>query len=92
MEKTIVRDVRDIANSDREALEHALGERFRDDQRLVVRVVTLTESTEDAAAVTGDSYASLPEWCDVFAGLSDDEIADVAETTRQRLNLTRESS
>lgn len=92
MDKTIVRDVRDIANSDRKALEHALGERFRDDQRLVVHVVTLTDSTEDTAAATGDGYASLPEWCDVFAGLADDEIADVEETARQRLNLTREPS
>jgi len=94
MAKTIVRDVRDIAGSDRSALEHALGETLRDDQRLVVQVVTLSESpsAEQPVVAADAAYSQLPEWCDVFAGLSEAEISDVERTASQRLNLTRESA
>lgn len=89
MEKTIVRNVRDIAGGDRQALEHALGERLRDNQRLVVQILTLTDAPEAAAADAAPAV-ELPEWCDVFRGLSEEEIADIERTTRQRLNLSRD--
>lgn len=90
MEKTIVRDVRDITGADRDVLEHALGERLRDNQRLVVQILTLADPPETAEADPTAAAAELPEWCDVFVGLSDAEIAAVERTTRQRLNLSRD--
>lgn len=94
MTRTIVRNVRDISDKDREAIEHALGEELRDDQRLIVQVVSAPEALhEESPKVSVDSaYASLPDWCDVFAGLSSDEVEEVERTTRQRLNLGRESA
>jgi len=89
MDKTIVRDVRDITGPDRDVLEHALGEPLRDDQRLVVQIVTLPDTEPEQPA---SQHAALPQWCDVFRGLSDDEIADVESVTRQRLDLTRPSA
>lgn len=94
MEKTIVRDVRDIDRGDRRAIEHALGETLRDDQRLVVRLVPLPEpaGTEPSRVAAQDAYAGLPDWCDVFQGLTNDQIAEVERTTGRRLDLTREPS
>lgn len=94
MIKTIIRDIRDIAEGDRSALEQALGETLRDDQRLVVQVLTLSDSPSAEQSVVGadEAYSQLPEWCDVFAGLSEAEISEVERTAGQRLNLTRESS
>lgn len=94
MIKTIIRDIRDIAEGDRSALEHALGETLRDDQRLVVQVVTRPDSLAagPSVVVADAAYTQLPEWCDVFAGLSEAEISEVERTAGQRLNLTRESA
>lgn len=34
---------------------------------------------------------TLPEWCNVYAGLSDEEIAELEETILTRADLTRSS-
>jgi hypothetical protein len=31
----------------------------------------------------------LPDWCDVFAGLTDEQIAEVQKITLQRSDLSR---
>jgi hypothetical protein len=91
MEKTIVRDVRDITGPDRDVLEQALGQKLRDNQRLVVQILTVTDAPEAQERVAAPA-ADLPEWCDVFRGLSDEQIAGVERTTWQRLDLTRPSA
>jgi hypothetical protein len=90
MEKRIIRDVRDITGPDRDVLEQALGQKLRDNQRLVVQILTLTDTPTEEAA--GAPATELPEWCDVFRGLSDEEIAGVERAARQRLDLTRPSA
>lgn len=88
MGKTIVRDVRDITGPDRDVLEHALGERLRDDQRLVVRILSPADAGPEPTRP--GAGAALPDWCDVFRGLSDEEIADVESAVRRRLDLINE--
>jgi len=39
----------------------------------------------------GTAAGKLPEWCNVYAGLSDEEIADVEKTILTRADLSRPS-
>jgi hypothetical protein len=82
---TLTRDVRELNESDRQAIEHLLGEPLRDDQRLLIQVVDPTAPEEHPTIP-----ASLPSWCNVYEGLSDQEIADLEQTILKRADLSRE--
>lgn len=88
---TIVRNVDDIDAQDRRALEHVLGQRLEPNQQLVIRVINLNVVPADQAKPTGGTQASaaLPDWCNVYAGLSDNEIADLEKIILTRADLTR---
>jgi hypothetical protein len=85
-------NVKDIDPADRRAFEHVLNQPLDVGQQLYIRVVTpesgLSESDEPVAASQG--IPTLPEWCSVYAGLSDSEIAEIEQIALQRANLTRE--
>jgi hypothetical protein len=81
---TLTRDVRELNESDRQAIEHLLGEPLRDDQRLLIQVVDPV-TTEDAAT----SLSALPSWCNVYEGLTDEEIADLEQTILKRTDPDR---
>jgi hypothetical protein len=90
--ENVVRNVRDIDSADRQALEHMLGQQLRENQQLVIRVVTLGLQPQVAEPPIGAMAApSLPDWCRVYEGLSDQEIADVEEIALTRANLSRPS-
>lgn len=88
--ESIVRDVRDIDNGDRRALEHVVGQTLRNNQRLVIQIMSV-EPSEPATTAPIASSAKLPDWCNVYAGLSEAEIADVEKVALARANLTRPS-
>src|SRR5438876_201380 len=75
----IIRNVRDIDSSERCVLEHVLGRRLGENQQVIVQIVTLkSEPTRDEPAVGQELSATttpgpLPEWCSVFAGLTDEQ-------------------
>ena len=86
-----VRNVREIDSADRQAMEHLLGQPLHENEQLVIRVVTAKprpESTSEPPPPSG-ATAVLPEWCNVYAGLSDKEIADLERTILTRADLTR---
>ena len=92
--ETVIRNVGEIDVHDREALEHVLGYALRDDQQLVIRIVNLPGQREPVTAPAlhgGNGSPELPEWCNVYDGLSDDEIADLEKTILQRADLSRPS-
>jgi len=75
----IIREVRDIEASDRRALEHVLGMRLHQHQKIIISVLNV-EAQTSSAPETPPSTANgpgLPAWCNVYEGMSDDEIADV---------------
>jgi len=74
--ENIVRDVRDIDVGDRLAIEHVVGRSLRDNQRLIIQLVDVEIPTREFPTNAGRS-STLPEWCNVYKGLSQDEIADV---------------
>jgi len=89
---TVIRNVGDMEPQDRQALEHVLGLRLLENQQLLVRVVNLeSEPAVAAGEPPKDANPALPAWCNVYAGLSDEEIADLEKTILTRADLTRPS-
>ena len=81
----ISRDVSDLDRADRAVLERVVGHALGEGQRLIIQVMTGEPATPSPATTPAD----LPEWCDVYAGLSDAEIDDLDTAIRQRANLSR---
>jgi hypothetical protein len=92
--ETVIRNVGEIDSQDRQALEHLLGQTLRANQQLVIRIVNL-QVQPDVAAETAkpnrNGGAALPEWCNVYAGFSDEEIAELEKTILTRADLSRPS-
>lgn len=71
--ETLVRNVRDLDQSDRSALERVVGHQLSQSQRLVIQV--MNAGVEELAAGTADD--ELPAWSNVYEGLSDSEIDEL---------------
>ena len=84
--EAITRNVSDIPADDLPAFEHLLGEPLRSGQQLIVQVLDSKEPSESSAP--DPDAPQLPEWFNVYEGLSDEEI-DRLEEGFQRLDLTR---
>jgi len=82
----ITRDVRNLENHERRALESVVGHALRENQRVVIEVLTLGEGEGEPRATAG---GGLPEWCNVYEGLSDNEIAEVEKVILRRADLSR---
>jgi hypothetical protein len=81
----IIRNVTEIDNHDRQALEHILGQPLEENQRIVIQVETAPSPSEN----WNPNQAQLPEWCNVFEGLTDAEIAEIESISLSRANMTR---
>ena len=91
---SIVRNVKDIKADDRRSLEHVVGQHLEDNQQVIIRVMTLSEiqPTNSGKPPAGQPSGTLPDWCNVYDGLSDEEIAEVEESILDRSNWTRPSA
>jgi hypothetical protein len=78
--ENIIRDVRDIDHGDRRAIEHVVGQSLRDNQRLVINIVSMDLDKPTPVSGQATSPDQLPEWCNVYEGLSDAEIADLEKS------------
>lgn len=78
----IFRDVRNIDAGDRRVLEHIAGAPLRDEQTLVIQILTPTPAEAVPATPGGESSTSneLPDWCNVYEGLSEAEIAEIEKS------------
>jgi hypothetical protein len=85
---TVIRNVDEIDSPDRQALEHVLGHPLREDQQVVIRVVSRQAPPPPREREGG---AALPDWCNVYAGLSDAEIAELEKIILTRADLSRPS-
>ena len=85
----IIRNVRDIDTADRRALEHVIGQHLSEDQRLVIHVVNMDVPPQlsDDTPVN----VTLPDWCNVYEGLSDEEVSALEEVVLTRADLSRNS-
>lgn len=97
--ESISYNVTDLSADQRHAFEGVLGQPLRDDQRVVVQLLG-TDATQPNAAprppqdekITikreGD-VGILPDWCAIFADLSDEEFAEIEEAILTRADLSR---
>lgn len=85
---SVICSVKDIGTADRQALEHVIGQRLSDHQQLVIRV--LSEDVLTTPDVATSKGVTLPDWCNVYEGLSDEEISALEEVVLTRANLTRD--
>jgi len=86
---TIPPPARAIEPGERRVLEHVIGPQPKDHQQVIIQVVTLGNQPAEEVAASG--MGKLPEWCNVYEGLSDEQIAAVEDVILQRSDLTRPS-
>jgi hypothetical protein len=89
--EAVTRNVRDIDLSERRVLEHVLGQRLQDNQQVIVQIVPPDQDAEAQQPHARLPAGQLPDWCRVFAGLSDDEVAEAEGMILQRVDLSRAS-
>lgn len=78
--ESVIRDVRDIGRGDRRAIENIVGQPLEDNQRVVIQII---DPDADAAAPPSAEPAAneeLPDWCSVYQGLTDAEIAEIEKS------------
>ena len=78
----IVRNVRDIDTADRRALEHVIGQHLAENQQLVIHVVNVDVSSQRPAGKP--TTVALPDWCNVYEGLSDEEVSALEKVVLTR--------
>jgi hypothetical protein len=86
--ESIICSVKDIETADRQAFEHILGRPLADHQQLIIRVVNADMATTRRA--TEPTAVTLPDWCNVYEGLSDDEVSALEDVVLTRADLSRE--
>lgn len=87
----IVRNVRDIGAEHKQSLERLLGEKLRDEQRLLIQVFEAGEVPNLPVTNPRPSQSqSLSDWTAVYEGLSDDDIDAVNKIIKSRANQTRD--
>ena len=84
--ESITRNVAEISTADREALEHVLGQQLRETQQVVIHVVEVETQAKPNGMPTADK---LPDWCHVYKGLTDEEVADLEGVVLTRADLSR---
>jgi hypothetical protein len=90
--EAIIRQVRDIEESERHALEHVLGHQLKENQQIIIKVVTIEKEPSPLPDPDSESETDqLPEWCNVYDGLTNEQIAELDSAIRERANLTRPS-
>ena len=72
--ETIVRNVGELDSNDRSALERVVGHELSETQRLIIQVVS---ETAPSTALPAASGAVLPDWCDVYSGLTDEQVDEL---------------
>ncbi|MBI1904086.1 MAG: hypothetical protein HYS13_23540 [Planctomycetia bacterium] len=85
--ETVVHNVRDLNGAERSVAERLVGHALGEDQQLVIQVLGAEGKQADNG--TGAEGASLPDWCNVYAGLTDQEIDKLERAISRRLDLTR---
>ena len=88
--ETIKRNVRDFEANERGMFEHVFGRPLGDDQQLIIQVVAPRKEHDDGEEdPCSTPPGKLPDWCNVYEGLSDQQIAEVEAVILQRADLSR---
>lgn len=85
--ETITRNVSDIPAGDRQAFEHLIGAPLHLSQQVIVQVIEKESGGKETLSDT--SEAKLPEWFNVYEGMTDEEVDQLDAAIQLRLDLTR---
>ena len=83
----VIRDVGKLDIYEKQAIERLLRRTLRDDEQVIIRVVRRQISVEVAESTAGQDETenpTLPDWCNVYEGLSDEEIEDLERIILRR--------
>ena len=70
-----------------------IGRQLKENQKIIIQVVPLGSEPAAAPAASAASPSDqLPDWCNVYEGLTDKEIDDLESIILERANLTRPSA
>ncbi len=87
--ETIVRNISDLSETDLSAAEQLIGHALTADQRLVI--VVQDQHGKIAVSDASSPVSKLPDWCNVYTGLSDSDIADIEAVMLGRAELSRDA-
>ena len=73
---TVVHNICDLSENERSAAEQLVGHELRDDHQLIIQVVGGNGTADQAPQLGG----KLPDWCNVYQGLTDSEIAEIEQS------------
>jgi hypothetical protein len=85
--ETFIHNVGDLSDAGRSAAETLVGHALDEHQQLVIQVVNLEPRRNDNESAAKPD--ELPDWCDVYAGLSDEQVATLEQAVSRRLDLKR---
>jgi hypothetical protein len=86
--ETVIRQVRELQDVERSTMEHLVGHALRENQQLIIQVMTLDVPTP----IPPTSPApTLPDWTRVYEGLPDKEVTEVENIVLKRADLWRSS-
>jgi hypothetical protein len=91
---SITRNVVDLAQDDRRALEHILGRPLEGQQSVVIQVVpppvdVRAQKAPSVQPIDDESLPELPEWLNIYEGLSEEEIEQLHNVINQRSRMSR---
>jgi len=90
--ESIIRNVKDIDPAQRSLYESLLGQELHENQQLIIQVISLDEGDASKKPdVQAGQQGQFPDWCNVYEGLSDDEIAKLETAILDRNQWTRSS-
>ncbi len=86
----ITRKVGDLTRQLRQALEEAVGRPLRDEQQVMIQVGEQDDSLRSFVPLqNGGADQSLPDWCSVYDGLSEEELTALDSTVGRRADFGR---
>ena len=78
--ESAIRNVAELSADERHVYENVLGQPLRDDQRIIVQLL----DGGQIAPISINGPGELPDWCAIWADLSDEEIADLESAILER--------
>ena len=76
--------------------EGPLGEKLKENQQVIIQVISLgapnqtPESPPEKQSDLASAGVAFPDWCNVYEGLSDEEISDIETVVLDRSGWTRD--
>ncbi len=95
--ESISRNVGDLTSAERQVYETVLGHQLHAGQQVIVQLIDIDASDAKAQPTASpqengkqqNDNAKLPDWCDVYRGLSDKEVEKVEASILARSPASR---